>query len=79
MSELVDECFQAIGIKDTKIVSARRLPQKHEVSVILGNVHDKMKILHSQKTHPVTFEIEEVDQKSQSSVDKFYSNYCKYT
>ena len=57
---------------DINFVSARRLTKKHEVSITLGNVLDKIKILHSDKTHPVTFEIEEVKQKSQSTVEKFY-------
>ena len=48
------------------------------MSATLDNVLDKIKILHSYKTHPVTFEIEELEQKLQSSVEKFYSNYYKY-
>ena len=36
VGKLADECFQAIDVKDTNIISVRRLAKRHEVSVTVS-------------------------------------------
>ena len=81
MDKIVAEFFQAIGVKDTNIVTMQceKTGQKAQASITLASIIEKIKILHNFQTHPVTSEIEKVEQKSQSTVDKVCSHYCKYT